>query len=121
MKTQSILTDYNNVCAICGKPATAEHHLIFGNALRKLAEEDGVKIPICDTCHTKSIMIISRIHDNTTAEHLSKMLGQMAWERHYIAQGVEEVSKTAGLGYTAKDIEDEARDRFRRRYGRSYL
>lgn len=118
---KSILTNYDNVCTICGKPKQAIHHLVFGNGLRKLADEDGVYIPICDTCHTKSIMTISRIHDNTMAERLSKMLGQMAWERHYIANGVAEIAQSIGLEHTPERYEEEAREAFRKRYGRSYL
>lgn len=43
--TKSIITDYINICFFCGKPAECEHHLLFGNGRRKLAEEDGLKVP----------------------------------------------------------------------------
>ena len=50
--------------------------------------------------------VAQRVHDNTTAEKLSKIAGQLAWEKHCVASG---------------HTEDEARELFRKRYGRSYL
>lgn len=96
-KTKSILTDYDGICAFCGAPAECEHHLIFGNGKRALAEEDGLKLPSCNNCHNMA-SILERIHDNPMAEKLSKMLGQMAYE--------------SKIG---------SREDFMRRYGKSYL
>lgn len=79
MKTVGIVTKYNDNCIFCGRPTTEEHHLLFGNGFRKLAEEDGIKVPVCEYCHTKS-PVAQRVHDNTTAEKLSKIAGQLAWE-----------------------------------------
>ena len=72
------------------------HHLVFGRGMRKLAEEDGLKIPLCNSCHNMNLW--SCIHGNQAAEKLSKMLGQMAYE--------------AKIG---------SREDFRKRYGKSYL
>lgn len=83
------------ICAMCGKIADCEHHLIFGMGLRELADQDGLTIPLCNECHTTGR---DRIHGNVAAERLSKMLGQALWESKY--------------GY---------REQFRERYGRSYL
>lgn len=104
-KTKSIVTEYDQYCAFCGKPTMTEHHLIFGAALRNLAEEDGIKIPVCDDCHTLNPIKL-RIHDNPIAEKLSKIAGQLAFEKRKCAEGV---------------AEDDAREMFRRRYGVSYL
>lgn len=93
----SLLTEYKNVCFFCGRPAECEHHLLFGNGKRKLAEEDGLKVPACHNCHTIG-RLTSRIHDNIIAEKLSKMLGQAVYE--------------GKIG---------TREEFRRRYGKSYL
>lgn len=107
-KIKSILIDakYSGYCAFCGKPLDikTEHHLLFGQD-RKKAEEDGLKLPICDNCHTQNPMI-DRIHDNRMAEKLSKMLGQMAFEKHCVALGA---------------TEEGAREQFRKRYGKSFL
>lgn len=93
----NIVTEYTNICAICGKPIDCEHHLIFGNGLKPLAEEDGIKIPICNNCHTLAGGK-NQLHENPVAERLSKMLGQAIWEQHY-----------------------GSREDFRLRYGKSYL
>lgn len=102
---KSILTKYTQYCMFCGKPTTQEHHFLFGNGIRPLAEEDDVKGPVCSSCHTMG-PLICRIHDNAIAEKLSKMAGQLAWEKHRVANGL---------------TEDEAREAFRKRYGNSYL
>jgi hypothetical protein len=99
----SIVTQYEGICAITGKRATCKHHLVFGRGFRELAEEDGLWIPLIDEVHD---MGKYAIHDNPTAEALSKMCGQLAFEKYWVAKG---------------DTEDEARERFRKRYGRSYL
>ena len=106
MKTESTIMQkkYSGYCFFCGKPAISEHHFIFGKGLRSLADEDGLKVTICDYCHVIG-QILSRIHDNPMAEKLSKMFGQAIFERNECAKG-------ATL--------DEAREKFRKRYGRSY-
>lgn len=94
---KGIVTEYENICIICGKAAEAEHHLIFGTAGRNLSEKYGLKVPICNGCHTLNEKC-RRIHDNPMAEKLSKMLGQAIFE--------------AKVG---------SRDDFRKIFGRSYL
>jgi len=106
---KSIVTDYKEICAICGKPSEADHHLVFGNGLRRLSEADGLKIPICNKCHNMGIAC-SKIHDNSMAEALSKIVGQLAWEKEFYKNNTR-----------AFIDEDPARDAFRKRYGRSYL
>lgn len=104
-KTKSIITKYDTICSFCGRSCNSEHHLLFGGANRKLAEADGIKLPACDYCHTLN-EVSRRIHDNPMAEKLSKMAGQLAYEKRRCAEGA---------------TEDEAREMFRRRYGGSYL
>lgn len=93
----SIITDYTDICFFCGRQAEAQHHLIFGTAGRQLSEKDGLKVPICNNCHTMGDKL-HRIHDNPMAEKLSKMLGQAIFE--------------GNIG---------TREEFRKRYGKSYL
>lgn len=100
---KSIVTKFEGISAITGRRATSKHHLVFGRGFRKLAEEDGLWIPIDDDSHN---MGKYAIHGNPTAEALSKMCGQLAFEKYWVAKG---------------DTEDEARERFRKRYGRSWL
>lgn len=97
MARKGIVTEYGGICIFCGKPAECEHHLLFGNGARKLAEEDGLKVPSCNGCHNMG-ELSARIHDNPMAEKLSKMLGQAMYE--------------AKVG---------SREEFLARYGRSYF
>ena len=101
---KSVLTKYNG---FCGKPTQTEHHLLFGIGIRELAEEDGVKMPVCDAEHNMAGGT-RQIHDNSIAEKLSKIAGQLAWEKEYYRSL-----------YGNED--DPAREAFRERYGRSYL
>lgn len=101
-----IITKYNGYCMFCGRPTTTQHHFLFGQGIRPLAEEDGIKGPACDNCHNMARKISERIHDNSMAEKLSKMVGQLAWEKRKVAEGM---------------TEDEAREAFRKRYKRSWL
>lgn len=93
-------------CIFCGAPTRTMHHLIFGTSARKLATEDNLVIPVCDNCHNMAIKPDKRIHNNSIAEKLSKMLGQSTYEKKLILAG---------------HSEEEARQMFRERYGKSWL
>ena len=103
---KSILTKYTDNCMFCGTPTRETHHFLFGRGIRELADKDNIKGPVCNNCHTHGWPVSSRIHDNPMAEKLSKMVGQLAWEKHKVASGM---------------TEEDARDAFRKRYGVSYL
>ncbi len=92
---------------MCGKPAECEHHLLFGRGIRTLAEEDNLKISMCNACHNMAVKPADRIHENSMAENLSKMLGQAIYERDYCVRH-------------GCDIET-AEKAFLVRYGRNYL
>ena len=83
-------------CAICGRPNTEIHHLVFGVANRKLADADGLVLPVCREHH-------EFFHDNAK---VSRMIGQLMYERDKCAEG---------YGLSA------ARESFMLRYGRNYL
>ena len=68
--SKGIVTDYPEICFICGRPSEAEHHLVFGTAGRELSEKDGLKVPVCNNCHNMG-EILMRIHGNPMAERLS--------------------------------------------------
>lgn len=106
-KTESTIIQkrYSGYCFFCGSPnVSGVHHLVFGRGFRDLADQDGLMVPVCSSCHTTG-KISDRVHDNPMAEKLSKMFGQAIYERNECAKG-------ATL--------DEAREKFRKRYGRSY-
>ena len=111
--SKSIITKFENISAFSGAPAECEHHCVFGRGLREKAEDDGLKIPLTHKEHNMSSKgTINQIHGNPAAENLSKMLGQIAWEKHWIAEK---------YALPFSDIEAEAREAFRARYGQSYL
>ncbi len=85
-----------NYCAICGKPNAEIHHLVFGNANRKLSDEDQLLLACCREHH-------KFFHKNAT---VSRIIGQLIYERNKCAEG---------YGVEA------ARQSFRLRYGKSYL
>lgn len=105
MKANEIVYTQTDVklCALCGKPMTETHHLIYGSSQRRLADEDGITIPLCQKCH-------KAIHYNGAFGQLSKMFGQLMWEYWWLADFGD--ADTAVMS-TKKE--------FRERYGRSYL
>lgn len=102
---KSIVTEFTEICAICGKPSECEHHLVFGRGMRELADKDKLILPMCNECHNMNQYLTSCIHGNSMAEALSKMVGQLAFEKEFYRNGEK----------------DEARLAFMKRYGRSYL
>lgn len=118
--SKSIVTKYENFSAFSGTPTTTRHHLLFGRGIRSLAEKDGVWIPLLDSEHDMSSNGVKfQVHDNPAAEKLSKIAGQLAWERKYLA---DKLASDENLGHqSAEDWMDEAREAFRARYGESYL
>lgn len=115
---KSILTEYTELSAFSASAKECDHHLIFGSGLRKLADQDGLILPLTNSEHNTGA-IPERIHDNPAAEKLSKMLGQVAWEEQYMAKALEALCK--GMKMTATDWKREAREAFRKRYMISYL
>lgn len=108
----SIVTKYKDICIVCGRPAECTHHLIFGyGGRRKKADEDGLTIPVCNRHHNMG-NITECIHDNPAAEAMSKIAGQLAWEKRWIVERRE---------LPFEDIEEDARMAFMDRFGRSYL
>jgi len=100
----SIITNDLEHCIICGSPTVAIHHAISGTANRKLADEDGLIIPLCPKHHNMDSC--ESVHLNPTIAKWSKMVGQLAYEKEIVSTGL-----------TAR----EARDMWIRRYGKSYL
>ena len=97
---KKFLTNYEDNCILCGTPIISElHHLIYGTSSRKISDVDGLVIPVCRFCHDE-------IHKCGVAGKMSKIIGQLVWKLNYVS-----------------NIEDilNARNSFRKRYGRSYL
>ena len=94
-----MITNYDAYCLICGKPRTDIHHLVFGNSKRRIADTDGLTIPLCTGCH-------ELMHRQKEMQVMSHIAGQLFYERNMCASGL---------------APDEAREEFRKRYGISYL
>ena len=93
---ESILPGGNErQCYWCGNPFTLErHHCLHGTANRRLAEEDGLWVYLCNLHHTGQY----GVHRHPEMDRQLKMKAQAAWEERY-----------------------GTRDDFRKRYGKSYL
>jgi len=116
MAKKSIVTEYEDISAFSGAPAECTHHLIFGRGLRELAEKDHLWIPLTNAEHNmNSHGQRWQVHENAPAEALSRIAGQLAWEKEYIAN---ELCTTDSL---KEILYKEAREQFRKRYGISYL
>lgn len=87
-----IHTDNTDCCFLCGQYATETHHCIHGTANRKLADQDGLTVRLCNRCHRN-------LHDKGTLDKELQRIAQQKW--------MEANGKTL--------------DEFIRRYGRSYL
>ena len=108
--SHSVVTKYEEYSAFSGIPTSTHHHLCFGRGMRDLSEKYGLWIPVTDAEHNMSNKgTINQIHGNPAAESLSKMLGQIAYEKEFYRKQVVD------------DDSDPARESFRREFGRSYL
>ena len=113
MKRKSIVTD---ISTFSGAPAECCHHLVFGRGLRELADADGLTIFLTNAEHNMNPNGQRwQVHENAPAEALSKIAGQLAWEKEYIANTLTTTEKLKAIMYK------EAREEFRKRYGRSWL
>lgn len=110
---KSIVTKYTEISAFSASPKECDHHLVFGNGLRKLADTDGLILPLTNREHNTG-SIPERIHENMAAEKLSKMLGQVAFEKECYRKALESMQEI-------DEGEDPAREVFLERYGISYL
>ena len=109
---KSKVTEYEQYSVFSGIPTSTRHHLLFGRGIRNLAEQDGIWIPVTDAEHNMSSKgTINQIHGNPAAEKLSKMAGQLAWERNYLIEKYGDFD----------ELSHECRVAFLKRYGISYL
>lgn len=69
--------DDERKCYLCGDwNATDTHHCIFGTANRRKADEDGLTVRLCATCHR-------RLHDHGEGKVLLQQIAQHCWEAIY--------------------------------------
>ena len=107
---KSILTKFEDISVFSGRKKQTDHHLIFG-VHRKNAEKFGLKIPLTNDEHNLSSRgTINQIHGNPAAEHLSRLLGQLAFEKEFYRKIV-----------CGNSDADPAREEFRKVFGKSFL
>lgn len=94
-----MITKYSEYCLLCGKPHPEVHHLVFGNAKRRLADADNLTIPVCRFHH-------EMMHNHQGMQIMSHICGQLFYERNMCASGASP---------------EDARESFRKRYGISYM
>ena len=108
--SKSIVTKYEKYSVFSGAPKECDHHLIPGTGMRELSERYGLKIPLLNSEHNASSKgTIYQIHGNPAAEHLSKIAGQLAFEKEYYRKCM----------FDSND--DPAREEFRKLFGKSFL
>ena len=107
--TKSIVTKYTDTCLICGNP-NIQIHLLLSGPNRKKADEDLLVCGLCDLHHNGDKNFSA--HLNPVINVWSKIVAQLAWEKHYIVEHKESSSE---------DIEDKARKAYMARYGKSYI
>jgi hypothetical protein len=90
------LLQLNNACYICGTTLNLHlHHIFYGTANRKLSDEDGCVVYLCQRHHTGA----AGVHHNRKIDLTLKARCQIEWQKQ-----------------NNKTTED-----FIKRYGRSYL
>ena len=94
--------DYAMYDIIDGTPLVERHHCI-GGSNRKLADEDGLWVPLTPEHHRTGK---DSAHNSKITHTLLAIIAQLAYEKKKIAEG---------------NTESEAREMFRKRYGRCYL
>lgn len=96
---KSIICDAEE-CYICGAKQGLHTHHVLDGIRRKKADEDGLTVRLCWQCH-KGIHDKGevKVYGKVVTEYDLKQQAQMAWMYHY------------GAGI----------DRFRERYGKSYV
>ncbi|MBD5464070.1 MAG: hypothetical protein HDR24_13630 [Lachnospiraceae bacterium] len=101
----SIVIDmkYADYDLIDGTPSVERHH-IFGGPNRKKADDDGLWVPLTYAHHQGNMSV----HNNKEMKALMHIIGQLAYELELLSTGE---AKT----------KEEAKEMFRRRYGKSFL
>lgn len=93
---KSIIPGDSEFCYLCkkrglGTRGTDVHHMIFGTAKRKLADQDGLTVHLCHVHHMM-------LHCNGDYKRELQELAQETWMRHYNGTK-EDFIKRYGISY----------------------
>ena len=111
MEKKSRITEYEELCLICDKPAEHMHHTLSGSD-RKKSDKYKLLIPLCGNCHNlykgdKPLGWRCDVHGCSKLERLTKIIGQLSREE----QIMEETKCTIS----------EARKQFIQEFNESFL
>lgn len=70
--------DAGDVCVVCGSPYIQKHHIMYGTASRKKADNYGYILPLCAEHHTGG----NGIHRNRGMAQRWMELAQLHFEKH---------------------------------------
>lgn len=96
-----MITEFNEYCIICGKPAEL-HHIFKGVKQRSLCTEDELLLPLCPEHHRGNMSV----HQKKELNILCQIIGQLAYEKQKVYEGM---------------LPAEARIDFIARYGKGYI
>lgn len=105
----------------CQNPPTQVHHVMHGNSANKRkAEEDGLLIHVCATCHE---MIHFDKDASGRTDRSLKRLAQIKWEESWKARNTVQVTlkSVKEVDDYVTDLNRRAHEAWLKRYGRSYL
>lgn len=69
----------NEECVVCGSPFVEIHHVFYGTANRKLSDEYGYVVPLCQRHHTGP----DGVHFNRTLDLRFKKAAQADYESRF--------------------------------------
>lgn len=105
----------------CQNPPTQVHHVMHGNSANKRkAEEDGLLIHVCATCHD---MIHFDKEASGRTDRSLKRLAQIKWEENWKARNTVQVTlkSVKEVDDYVTDLNRRAREAWLKKYGRNYL
>ncbi len=77
MRKSIIQPESERKCFLCGCTRNLEtHHTWHGTANRRLADEDGLTVLLCDFCH-------DHLHDKNNRDKYLMQIGEKAWIDKY--------------------------------------
>ncbi len=75
-KVKSVIVDDMEHCLVCGSPYIQVHHILYGTANRKLSDQYGYVVALCQEHHTGS----TGVHFNKPLDLHLKKLAQKHFE-----------------------------------------
>ena len=116
--TRSILVEdrFRHLCLFCQNPAVEQHHLICGTANRRVSDDEGLVIPLCEYHHKVFAHNVDGKHEMEAKS--IEMMAEWAW----IASDLAGFISTLSNDITSPDlILKVEKDKFRGLFGKSLV